>query len=160
MTRAELQTEAESLASVLGRTVEPGLSRSKLEALIAELKAETPTLKATEEEPKAAPVVGEVPAETLEWLKSADPAPEPKAFKPPPAKALVDGAAVPPGGPPKKSTKREPPKVPHYVAPGRATQVGTKIATGYTPVKASDFVDGQAALDDLVRRGIVIKTGL
>lgn len=49
------------------------------------------------------------------------------------------------------------PKVPYYVAPRKATRVGTKIVTQYTPVKASDFEGGQRDLDDLVARGVVIK---
>ncbi len=137
MTRAELQTEAEALARELGRTVDTAtLTRAKLEELIAALAAE-----------KAAAIPPPEP-------------PKPVAKEPPAPAPLTDGvdASVVGGAP--KHTKKQPkiPKVPYYVAPGKATVARGKIAGPLTPVSASDFECGQDDLDYLVARGVIVKT--
>lgn len=162
MTRAELQETVEALAKDLGRSVDTqGLSRAKLEGLLEELRAaaEQP---ATDEATSEAPVetVASAPAET----GGLPPEPRPD-LPPPPAQRRVpkfspaDGAApFALGGPPPPSP-RVPriPNVPYYVAPRRSVMAREgKILGPLKPVKPSDFETGQAAIDSLVERGIVI----
>jgi len=59
-----------------------------------------------------------------------------------------------------KPQGRQAPKVAYYVAPGKATRVGTKIVGPLTPVKPSDFEGGQADLDDLITRGVIFRGDL
>lgn len=154
MTRAELQTEAERLARELGRTVDVGVSRSKLETLVGELTAELAArqgtevpgaLQTTDVEPGPAeqiPTTDLVAGEVLQPMVNGA-APEAEGGPPPPA-------------PPASRA----PRVPYYVAPRRSTIVRGRVVGPFTPVKASDFERGQSDLDYLVQRGVVVKTGL
>lgn len=169
MTRVELQEEAGRLAGVLGRTVDIGVSRAKLEALVEELKAEVAakagttvpgsleTMDGTPGPAEQIPTTDLVSGEPLEPVieAAAGTVEEPPAKAPP----LVDGAAPVLGGPPANPATKAP-RVPYYVAPRKSTIVAGRVVGPLTPVKASDFERGQADLDYLVSRGVVVKTGL
>jgi len=156
--KAELREQAEALGRELGVSVDTaGLNFDGLTKLVEGLQAQRPGVApapAQVEPPRPVEVVN-TPAPVARPAVAAQPAPAR------PVNGADDGAL---GGPPPRGKRREPPKVPYYVAKGRSIVCARGSIDEYQEIKARDL--GLATpeacasqLAHLIERGIVVKTG-
>lgn len=135
-TRRELVAEAQDLGRELGVEVETDRkNHAALTALVAELRA---ALDGQEET---------VPTEP------PPPEPAPQVNTPWPVVVQSQPSQSVPLAEPESN-----PRAPYYVAPGHSTVVNGRVVGPGKAVSKYDFERGQADLDYLVERGVVIKS--
>lgn len=148
----ELRDRIEALGRELGAPVEHrGLNNQALADLVAKLEAQRPATVPEASGPPGGPV-------EVENVPPAAIAPPAVAPRPP-----VDGADGSLGGTPLPRPKT--PRVPFYVAPGKSIVCSRGVIDSLREVRARDLSAsgaddemGRAALEELVKKGFVVKT--